>query len=189
MHFDTNLIFLLLVGLAALFRWLVQAGGSKENGPPDNQPRRQAPRPESQTDEERIRKFLEALGQPAGSKPPPKVTPRRAAAPPPPPPPATSSPARRSVLVPNLPPLTTAPSDLPPRVQPTPRPPAVQPQIIVPKNVVPLQQRTIVVAPVPALSAGLISRLGDPNAVRDAIVLREILGPPRGLQQLDRFSV
>ena len=42
-------------------------------------------------------------------------------------------------------------------------------------------------APGPAIkpsypAKGLLLRLRDPDAIREAIILREILGPPKGLQ-------
>ena len=83
MHLD-NLLFILLIAMAALFRLLAsQAGDTKKRSqkpdqrstatPQPDQPIRRAP---VESDEERIRKFLEALGQPATSRPPPPVVPR-----------------------------------------------------------------------------------------------------------------
>src|SRR3989442_13572195 len=80
MHFD-NLIFILLVAVALLFRWLASKAGQASKD--SQEPRRRStstlgmppplPRAEVETDDERIRKFLEALGQPTTSKPPPPV--------------------------------------------------------------------------------------------------------------------
>ena len=100
-------IILIIVVVAALLRWLSQ---KSDAGKPDPErptvPDQPIPRGgETQTEEERIRRFLEALGQPATSTPPPKVT-RRSTAP------------KREVLphVPPfkspLPPLTTVPPPL-----------------------------------------------------------------------------
>src|SRR6266480_3867918 len=81
MHLD-NLIFILLIAMAALLRLLAsKAGSPKKSEPPE---RSTSPSPTSQpvarplpeTDEERIRRFLEALGQPTSSKPPIPVLPR-----------------------------------------------------------------------------------------------------------------
>src|SRR5437660_7335541 len=83
MHLD-NLLFILLIAMAALFRLLAsQAGDAKKRSqkpdqrstatPQPDQPIRRAP---VESDEERIRKFLEAIGQPATSRPPPPVVPR-----------------------------------------------------------------------------------------------------------------
>ena len=67
-------IILIIVVVAALLRWLSQ---KSDAGKPDPErptvPGQPIPRGgETQTEEERIRRFLEALGQPAGSTPPPK---------------------------------------------------------------------------------------------------------------------
>src|SRR2546425_7984459 len=80
MHFD-NLLFLLLVAVALLFRWLASKAGQTSKDSEESEPRStstpQTPPPiphsPAEADEERIRKFLEALGQPAGSRPPPPV--------------------------------------------------------------------------------------------------------------------
>src|SRR5881396_2883928 len=80
-HFD-NLIFLLLLAVALLFQLLARAVGKKNTDEvePTSKPAPRMPKPiprvPAQSDEERIRKFLEALGQPAASRPPPPVTPR-----------------------------------------------------------------------------------------------------------------
>src|SRR4030081_3605671 len=82
-HFE-NLLFLLFVAGAFLFQLLTRAA-SKTNKNADESQRRSTSRPQTpppiargpaETDEERIRKFLEALGQPTTSKPPPPVMPR-----------------------------------------------------------------------------------------------------------------
>src|SRR4029079_19054372 len=83
-----NLIFLLLVAIAALFRLLTKAAGSKRESTteddestfpepdPSRQQQQQLPRARPQSDDEQIRKFLEALGQPRTANVPPPVTPR-----------------------------------------------------------------------------------------------------------------
>src|SRR5438477_8520003 len=91
---------LLIVAAVALLRWLIQK--SKAEAPNTETP--PAPRQpitrggESPTEEERIRTFLEALGQPPGSTPP-KMAPRRRQVEP--------------QIFSNLPRLTTAPPSLP----------------------------------------------------------------------------
>src|SRR5437762_10697967 len=80
-HFD-NLIFLLLLAVALLFQLLARAVGKKNTDEvePTSKPAPRMPKPipraPAESDEERIRKFLEALGQPTSSRPPPPVTSR-----------------------------------------------------------------------------------------------------------------
>src|SRR5438132_10189443 len=77
-----NLLFLLLLVLGGLFQLSDRAArktnGDEEESTPRPAPRMQKPIPRAppQSDEERIRKFLEALGQPPASTPPPPVVPR-----------------------------------------------------------------------------------------------------------------
>ena len=84
-----NLPVIILVGLFALGKWLLTNAGksTSENGgvqPPNAGPPPQRPRTQpSETDEERMRRFMEALGLPAQATPPAKVEPRPAQPPPP----------------------------------------------------------------------------------------------------------
>src|SRR5688500_18334433 len=70
-----NLWFILLIIAASIVRWLWQkAVEEKEKADRPDVPDQPIPRSgESQSEEERIRRFLEALGQPPGTTPPPKV--------------------------------------------------------------------------------------------------------------------
>jgi hypothetical protein len=185
---------LLLVAFVALIRWLI----SKAKSPP---PTRQTPVIENtpppqpitrggdtRTEEERIRKFLEALGQPAGT-PPRKVTPR-----PPPAPPK---------IFPRLPPLKTAPPpiarDRAPAVLPPPLPTEARAAAVMSARPLEADYQVSEVAPQTssepppetrqraARSLGQI-KLGTPQDLRSAIVLREIFGPPRSLQPIDITS-
>ena len=75
--------FLLIIAAVALLRWLIQKGkGEAQNtetqAPPPTPSQPITRGGETQTEEERVRRFLEALGQPAGTTPP-KVAPRRRA--------------------------------------------------------------------------------------------------------------
>src|SRR5947209_18641029 len=113
-HLD-NLLFLLFIAIAIFFQILTRAATKGRRRPGDTTRRSTSPsqtsRPISgdadETDEQRIRKFLEALGQPTTSKPPAPVAPR-----------ATY---QKPVVLPHvapplrspLPPLTTRPPDLP----------------------------------------------------------------------------
>src|SRR5438105_14417855 len=67
---------LLIILAVGLLRWLIQKAKTEaqKTEPPPTEP---IPRgSDSQTEEERIRKFLEALGQPAGSPPPNVIRPQ-----------------------------------------------------------------------------------------------------------------
>ena len=180
-------IILIIIVVAALLRWLSQKSDATKQDPerpivPDQPIPRGG---ETQTEEERIRRFLEALGQPAGSTPPPKVAPRREV---------------RPRVFPALPPLTTAPPLLPAAPSPmaqAPPPPPVTQRIFTPAIV---KEASFEVRDLgaPALSdpsaglsraateqQGLMARLGSREGLRSAIILREIFGPPRSLQPLE----
>lgn len=191
--FDHPVVILIIIG-ASLLRWLWQKSQGEKQASEEPErpvvPEQPIPRGgETQSEEERIRRFLEALGRPPGSTPPPKVTVARRIEP--------------KVFSP-LPPLTTAPPPLPP---PLPRPamgPTASPEM--PKRIfVPtlVQEQGFEVrdidqpaAPVSSVGEqrfvtdrrGLAAQLATPQGLRNAIVLREIFGPPRSLQPLDLIS-
>src|SRR6266516_7711757 len=81
MHLD-NLLFLLLLAVAFLFQLLTRAvtKASRDQTKRESTSTREMPPPvlhsPTESDAERIRKFLEALGQPPSSRPPPPVVPR-----------------------------------------------------------------------------------------------------------------
>ncbi|MGI8481067.1 MAG: hypothetical protein ACR2MF_03215, partial [Chthoniobacterales bacterium] len=199
--------FILLILVAGLFRWLTQRaeGKRKRSGDPNESARQResvAPvRGGEQTEEERVRRFLEALGQPTGSKPPSKIAPRKLVEPRP-------VIAHFPPITPTLPPLTTAPPPLPEYPAPAPQPmtPAASEQIAPARTrepavfeVAPVQPTTTSkVQRDAATRSGLTSsrnvardqmslaaRLATADGLRDAIVLREIFGPPRSLQTID----
>jgi len=205
-HLD-NLLFLLLVAVALLFRWLASKAGQTSKDSEESEPRSTSapPNPPSiphapmETDEERIRKFLEALGQPTTAKPPPPILPR------------TQEPARLPHLPPPIPPLFTKPSRRARKVQlpseftrspyeakkftPTVAEAArfeIQegPAPATPPPVIRTTAEAYAIAtqPVskPEQSKGDVAALvRSRSGLRDAIILREIFGPPRGLQPLD----
>src|SRR5919204_2761456 len=78
-HID-NLLFLLLLAVAALFQFLAKAASKTRKDQTKRlsttPPPRPIPRAPAESDEDRIRKLLEALGQPPTSRPPPLVIPR-----------------------------------------------------------------------------------------------------------------
>ena len=221
LHFD-NLVFLLLIAMAGLLRLLASKTGNKTEKPPPDPAQESArtivpiERAPADSDTERIRKFLEALGQPATSTPPAPVKPREV----PPPLPevyrqpgaSADEPARkRSVLSP-LPPLTTVPPPmetrrritLPREIRRAPEPEPVPvklqeaPKFEVQAKAAPLaieslSDRSIdaygVVAQAATRGKGsrseLAALLASPAGLRQAIILREVFGPPRSLQPCD----
>src|SRR5438132_7800056 len=84
MHWDQNIIFIIIaaiIGISRLVSRISEESKKQSQGrrqPPPQPP--QTPQPirriQPKTDEERVREFLEALGQPAGAAPPPKAQPR-----------------------------------------------------------------------------------------------------------------
>jgi hypothetical protein len=177
---------LLIVVAASLLRWLWQKSqAEKQDTERPVVPDQPIPRGgEAKTEEERIRRFLEALGQPPGSAPP-KVAPRRV----------------QPQMFPTLPPLTTAPPPLPP---PLPAPaaqksmrPALPTRIFKPAIVqeAAFEVRDIATptsSETPAVrrqgdaeQSGLRFKLASNHDLRSAIILREIFGPPRSLQSFD----
>lgn len=198
MHFD-NPIFILLLVVAGLFRWLAQRAEEKrKNAEPRielPEIRREAARPAADdTEEERVRRFMEALGRPTGAAPPPKVVPRNLARPRP----AVILPP----LIPKVPPPETAPSStekpiavLPPAAPAFAKPMRVREReaaLFEVAHVQPAPLRPSAPgAPAPGLTSSrgalpesTVERLASPRALREAIILREIFGPPRSLQSI-----
>ena len=189
--FDSPWIILIVIA-ASIVRWLWQkAVEEKEKTERPDVPDQPIPRGgESQTEEDRIRRFLEALGQPPGTAPPPKVAPKRWV------PPTVFSP---------LPPLTTAPPPLPPEPVPAYVPPAPPPLPMAERIFTPaivqeteFEVRDVVMQssselsaynrPMEAAPSSMRAKLASPQGLRDAIILREIFGPPRSLQPPDLVS-
>ena len=200
MHIE-NLLFILLIAVAALFKLLAtKAGEAKKKqeeldrrsatSPPDAEPIEHAP---VQSDEERIRRFLEALGQPTGSRPPPPVVPRtdippRPLAPVQPPPGPFSIPRGR----------LTSKERRKRRVVPPEIPVVTPPVIQVQEQQVQIEPRSDAKLPAGAdatpadskikiayTAADIAGFLRSSTGQRNAIILREIFGPPRSLQPLD----
>jgi hypothetical protein len=180
---------ILIIVAASIVRWLWQKSREeKEESERPAVPDQPIPRAsETQTEEDRIRRFLEALGQPPGTTPPPKVAPKRRVEP---------------TLFPTLPPLTTVPPPLPPAPVPVyqapPPPPLPMPERIFTPAVVQetdFEVRDVVMQsssepsaysrPMEAERSSLRAKLASPQGLRDAIILREIFGPPRSMQPPD----
>ncbi len=192
-----QIFFLALVGVVALIRWLAQAAENKKNAEAAKraQPDASAPIPRApaQSEEERIRRFMEALGVPKDA---------------PPPAPRTAPPKAKPLLPidpfprpPAIPPMFEMPQPSAPAPR-TPEPAA--PAIPLP---LPTPERSMLAEPKrterkarrrpsvqdvagdeisdTSATRGLAARLATAEGLRDAIVLREIFGPPRSMQPLD----
>ena len=200
-HLD-SLLFLLLVAVAVLFQFLAKAAGKTGKDQTKSTPIPRTPTPmrraPTESDEDRIRKLLEALGQPPTSRPPPSVVPRtdippRPLAPVQPP----NSPfsqlrreksRKREIIPKEIPPPRTvggAEKMVPPafEVQEGSLPIAPPPIFKAPAETDAGVTPTIARAEV--RSTDITTSLASTSRLRDAIILREILGPPRGLRMLD----
>jgi hypothetical protein len=177
--------YILLIVFVALVRWL--ASKAKETQTPQSPPAPPPSRPisrggETQTEEERVRRFLEALGQPPGTTPP-KVVPRRRAVQP--------------KIFPQLPPLTSTPPPLP-AAPPPPLPiqsatwqPSIAPELAFEVHEVSRQSSSEPASESRRAAASRLDpriKLGTRQDLRNAIILREIFGPPRSLQSVDLAS-
>jgi hypothetical protein len=209
-----NWLFLILLAAAALFRLLTKvASAAKTSEPPEQSsspPARQGQQPQESgsSDEDQIRKFLEALGQPRSGNVPPPVRPRTDV---PPRPVAPVRPPPSMVPLTDLRKLRPAsgkeaergeqggePGSMRKRFQPkSPRPvqprdvpayevdvPSVAPEV--PRT--PTPTRPVIAEPQVAggsAAADAIQLLRNPQSLRQAIILREIFGVPRSLQPLE----
>jgi hypothetical protein len=199
-HLD-NLLFLLLVAVAVLFQFLAKTAAKtgKDQTKRTSTPRtpRPTPRAPTESDENRIRKLLEALGQPPTSIPPPPVAPR------------TDIPPRP--LAPVQPPFSPL-SQL--RREKSRKPEVIAKEIPPPRTIrgaekiVPaafeVHKGQFPIAPAPIIKApvetyaevtrtiakaeerkNIAALLASTSGLRDAMILREILGPPRSLRAID----
>jgi hypothetical protein len=210
-----NLLFFLLIAVAALFQLLsktISKAKKSDSNETSSSPGPQTPRPiqraPRESDSDRIRKFLEALGQPPSSIPPSPVLPRTDI------PPRRLAPVQPPPVIPGvwrLPRERAEKSDIsqteitrieqPGRLQqivppPVPAPAAatfevhealpVEPQPSIIKTPV---ESDATASQVVAKRAGskrdIATLLGSKSSLREAILIREILGQPRGLQALD----
>ena len=211
-----NLLFFLLIAVAALFQLLsktISKARKSDSSETANSPRPQTPRPVQraprESDSDRIRKFLEALGQPPSSTPPSPVLPRpniplRPLAPVQPPPalPGMWRLPRERAEKPDVSQTESAPLEqsgglqqIVPPVVPASAAATFEVQSAFP--VEPQQPSNIktavesyaaasqVVAKPTGSKRDIATLLASKSSLRDAILIREILGPPRGLQALD----
>jgi hypothetical protein len=200
-HLD-SLLFFLLVAVAVLFQFLAKtaAKAGKDQSKRTATPQTPTPlqRSPKESDEERIRKFLEALGQPPSSRPPPPVTPRtdippRPVAPVQPP----ISPfsqlrrekSRKREIIPKeiqVPQIVMETEKMVPsafEVQEGQLPIAPPPIFKAPAETYAQVRPTI--AKAEGLRTDVATLLASMSGLRGAVILREILGPPRGLRVID----
>jgi hypothetical protein len=212
MHIE-NLLFILLIAIAFLFQALARAvsKAKKDQTTPGSTPERRTTKPipsaPTESDAERIRKFLEALGQPPTSRPPPPAV-ARTDVPPRPLAPVKPPIARiweltreelrkREVIVRESPPSEDARPEekiIPPKLTGAP---AFQ----IHEGSLPLEPPPIIKTPAEAYAApkafGVAKReesrteiailLASTSGLRNAIILREIFGRPRGVQRLEEM--
>ncbi len=202
MHFE-NLLFILLVAVAFLFQLLTRA--AKKAGESYSETNRRStpplpapppvPRAAMQTDEERIRKFLEALGQPTTAIPPRPVVPRtdippRPLAPVQPPSGPLSSlrkvireASRKRTIILHESPVGTPGEWLREESVLASAETGTQPTKILSQQTAELP---IAASARPtATNLEITTLLSSAAGLRNAIILREIFGPPRSLQSLD----
>ena len=193
MHLD-NLLFLLLLAVAFLFQLLTRAvtRASRDQTKRESTSTREMPppvlHPPTESDAERIRKFLEALGQPPTSRPPPPVVPRtdippRPVAPVRPPP----IPTARNVLTRKKRQIVQASKTpaLASIFEVHEAPPPLKPADSVRS---PVEASMMAIGPKAKLAenvTNIATLLRSTTGLRNAIILREIFGPPRSLQPFD----
>jgi hypothetical protein len=206
MHLD-NWLFFAFIGVAMLLR-LIAGAASKAKKDSTETERRSTTTPapplrptRGDSQEDQIRKFLEALGRPTSFSPPPVVRPRT-----------------------DVPPRPIAPVKPPDEMvasAPLKRRPPPAPKIRLPQEAAAPRQEKLVVYPQPPpaipveipraaatpLGPGaydivpqteivrreakidIVSLLRSRTGLRDAIVLREIFGPPRSMQDVDLIGI
>src|SRR3954454_23094390 len=221
MHFDQNIIFIIIaaiIGISRLIAHITEESKKKsQRRPRTAQPAQNRTdvtepiqRVPPKSDDQRIREFLEALGQPAGTAPPPKVQPR-AEIPPRPlarvEPPTSMRPFARpefrtwkeqvKEIVVSQQPTTSKPPEIKRTVVPLPVPVTAnepgawfaQEQAQTAAGITPAVGRASDQPPISASADAILKQtLRTPGALRTAIILREIFGPPRGLQ-LSAFAI
>jgi len=212
-HLD-NLLFLLLVAVAVLFQFLAKAAAKAKKDqterpsppiPRTPTPMRRAP---TESDEDRIRKLMEALGQPPTSRPPPPVVPRTDI------PPRPLAPVQPPTVYPSTPWKLTREErrkrmvilreDLQPRSKERAEKISERKMTDAPAFEI-HEAPSLVAAPIIKQQAegyaatrtigktgeariAIATLLASTSGLRDAMILREILGPPRGLRAQMEFS-
>jgi hypothetical protein len=187
---DTQIIFLIVAAAIGVINWLTKkAEGTKP--PAQSPPRDSRPQTAGDAEAERMRKFLEALGLPPEQAPPPVKRPAPAA------PPPLPQPRQKQKRQPR-------PEGKPRSLDEAPAPSMHVEQLHIPEletpgvaefhtvsseiSAIPFEGRATGVIDPYAVAQGqtpaeaLRRLLRSRNEVRAAVLLREVLGPPRGLQ-------
>jgi hypothetical protein len=211
MHFDQNLIFIIVAAVIGISRLVARiadkAREQKRRAAMRGEGRERRPAPQASaptpgqtvrdSDQERIRKFLEALGQPAGTTPPPKVqprtdVPRRPLAPVSPPPVFPQVPPVVRPVIEKAREVFTKPAPLPPATEKTKDEPGEwlrqekETQTAAPTFRAKTAPRAVTGPETPGALVPLWkTALRSPEAIRSAFILREILGPPRAFSELE----
>lgn len=228
-------LIVLVIGAASLAKWLydnAKKSSEEERGDVNPPPRPDAPdhsrphplTPQAETDEEKMRRFLEALGLPQGSAPPPvpKSVPKPVAKPAQKPPAlpvaksaykphprhvghpiSPSAPARREKIAPPL--ETGGPMPNLPKIAPiNETAPSMEVASIPQMDFMPSERaiqaggaedqsepKSTTTKPMRTTTAreALLEQLRTPASLRNAILLREILGSPKGLQSAQTPSI
>ena len=182
---DGGGIFWLAVVIFVIISKIAKA--SKKNAPPTQKPG--LPDMSDFSPEDELRDFLKRLSPGSEAAPPPVPQPQRHVPPPP-------------VPIQTIRTITTSQSGTvrtrvqtvhrpAPRVQPTPPPPPILEAVVVPAMPEPVH------SPAPAASApapgdkrraAIIADLRNRECLREAIILREILGPPLALRRLNTHA-
>jgi hypothetical protein len=184
-NIEGQIVFLVIAGIVALVNWLRQKAEEKAATNPPPTPRQGAgPVAENEAEAERMRRFMEALGLPADQVPKPRQRPAPAAAPPPLPARAKKqkrqkpAPQQRveEIHIPEL--RTNEVSEF--QTQSA----AVEFHTKSAEvSAIPTERRAqAAVAEAPARTAAeqLRKLLRSREEIRSAILLREVLGPPKG---------
>lgn len=194
-----NIFFLVLVAAIGLIRWIMAASETAKNSknikrvdpPAPNAP---VPRAPAQTEEERVRRFMEALGVPTSNAPMPRqvTTPRsvRRKVPPIDPFPKPSTrPWKPEPIVPAAPPPLPAVAEVPAVPSERKSAPVFEVHVVEGQPEESLKATALVRPTVVSSSTSWAARLANIDGLRDAIVLREIFRAPRGLEPLDLHSL
>src|SRR5258707_10794355 len=185
-----NLLFFLLIAVAALFQLLSKAvskAGKSDSNETSSSPRPQTPRPiqraPRESDADRIREFLEALGQPPSSTPPPPIAPRTDI------PPRRLAPVQPPPVMPREWRLPRERREITQKESPSPELPSRVEKIVVPPvtaapapafEVYEIQQEPIVKTPVEAYAAATRAIVNTPGLKTD---IASLLASKSGLRE------